>query len=160
DYDLAARTWTVRKRTEVPHYDPAHYATERLWAPGPDGVRVPISILYRKDLVRDGSRPCYLTGYGSYRLPPPPRSNSLAFSLVDRGYVSAIAHIRGGDELGRSWYDQGKLLHKKNTFSDFILCAEYLVHLGITASDRLAIRGGSAGGLLIGAVLNLRPDLF
>ena len=160
DYDLAKRTWTVKKKTEVPHYTASAYTTERTWARAPDGTAVPISLLYRKGLVRDGTRPCYLYAYGSYGIGTEPRFNSALFSLVDRGYVCAVAHVRGGDEMGRAWYDQGKLLQKKNTFTDFIACAEHLVAQRITSTDRLAIRGGSAGGLLIGAVLNMKPELF
>jgi oligopeptidase B len=160
DYDMAKRTWTVKKKTEVPHYTASAYATERTWAHAPDGTAVPISLLYRKGVVRDGTRPCYLYAYGSYGIGTEPRFNSALFSLVDRGYVCAVAHVRGGDEMGRAWYDQGKLLQKKNTFTDFIACAEHLVAQRITSSDRLAIRGGSAGGLLIGAVLNMKPELF
>ena len=160
DYDMSRRTRTVLKRVEVPNYDPSPYRTERVWARAGDGTRIPISLLYRAPLKRDGSRPALLYGYGSYGISSDPGFNSNIFSLVDRGFVYAIGHIRGGQEMGRAWYDHGKLLEKKNTFADFVACAEYLVKSGISGRDRLAIRGGSAGGLLIGASLNLRPDLF
>ncbi|HET6778116.1 MAG TPA: S9 family peptidase [Gemmatimonadales bacterium] len=160
DYDMKRRSRTLKKRTEVPNYQPARYATERTWALATDGVRVPISLLYRKPLVRDGNRPMLLYAYGSYGYSTDPGFVSNIFSLVDRGFVYAIAHIRGGQEMGRAWYDDGKMLRKKNTFTDFIAAAEHLVQRGYTRSDRLAIRGGSAGGLLMGAVTNMRPDLF
>ena len=160
DFDMRRRTRTLKKRTEVPHYQPARYATERTWARASDGARIPISLLYLKPLSKDGRRPMLLYGYGSYGLSTDPRFSSSIFSLVDRGFVYAIAHVRGGQEMGRGWYDDGKMLHKRNTFTDFIAAAEQLVRDGYTATDRLAIRGGSAGGLLMGAVTNMRPDLF
>jgi oligopeptidase B len=161
DYDLAARTWTVRKQTEVlGGYDPSRYRSERLFAAAPDGTRVPISLVYRLPMERDGLRPLLLQGYGSYGYSFDPAFSSTALSLLDRGWVVAIAHIRGGEEMGRAWYEDGKLLRKRNTFTDFIAAAEHLVAEGYTASDRLAINGGSAGGLLMGAVSNMRPDLF
>ena len=160
DFDMRRRTRTLKKRTEVPHYQPARYATERTWARASDGARIPISLLYQKPLAKDGRRPMLLYGYGSYGISTDPRFSSNVFSLVDRGFAYAIAHIRGGQEMGRAWYDDGKMLHKRNTFTDFIAAAEHLVRDGYTASDRLAIRGGSAGGLLMGAVTNMRPDLF
>ncbi len=160
DFDMKRKTRALKKRTEVPRYQPGRYATERTWAVAGDGTRVPVSLLYRKPLVKDGSRPMLLYGYGSYGLSTDPWFNSNIFSLVDRGFIYAIAHIRGGQEMGRAWYDDGKMLRKKNTFTDFTAAAEHLVREGYTASDRLAIRGGSAGGLLMGAVTNMRPDLF
>ena len=161
DYDMAARTWTVRKQTEVlGGYDPSAYRSERLFATAPDGVRVPVSLVYRLPLERTGCRPLLLQGYGSYGYSFDPAFSSNLLSLLDRGYVVAIAHIRGGEEMGRAWYENGKLLHKRNTFTDFIAAAEHLVAEGYTAPERLAISGGSAGGLLMGAVTNLRPDLF
>jgi oligopeptidase B len=160
DYDLAARTRTVRKVTEVPHFNPAEYATERAWAPAADGALVPVSLLYRRSLRRDAPHPMLLVGYGSYGFSYDPGFNSRVLPLVDRGYVYGIAHIRGGQEMGRPWYDQAKMLRKKTTFTDFIAVAEYLEREGWTSPDRLAIRGGSAGGLLMGAVTNMRPDLF
>lgn len=122
---------------------------------------MPLSIVYRRDLFRaDGSNPCVLYGYGSYGMPMDPAFNSTRLSLLDRGFVYVIAHIRGGGENGRPWYLDGKLNNKKNTFHDFIDCAEFLIEHKLTSSDRLVCRGGSAGGLLIGAVINERPDLF
>ncbi len=160
DYDLVARTRVVRKRTHVPRYDPARYATERAWAPAADGARVPISLFYRTPLRRGQARPMLLYAYGSYGASSDPGFNARILPLVDRGYIFAIAHIRGGQEMGRRWYDAGKMLRKKNTFEDFIAAADWLEREGYTARDRLAIRGGSAGGLLMGAVVNMRPELF
>jgi oligopeptidase B len=160
DFDMATRTRELKKATEVPGYDPQLYATERTWARAPDGTLVPVSLVYKKPLARDGSRPLLLYAYGSYGFSTDPAFSSGIVSLLDRGVVYAIAHIRGGQEMGRHWYDQGKLLNKKNTFTDFIAVAEHLVAQRYTRSDRLAIRGGSAGGLLMGAVINMRPELF
>ena len=160
DFDMKRRTRTLKKRTDVPNYRADRYATDRTWALAQDGARVPVSLLYRKPLVRDGSRPMLLYAYGSYGASTDPSFNSNIFSLVDRGFVYAIAHVRGGQEMGRGWYDDGKMLRKKNTFTDFIAAAKHLVGDGYTRSDRLAIRGGSAGGLLMGAVTTMRPDLF
>jgi oligopeptidase B len=161
EYDMRARTWTVRKQTEVlGGYDPSLYRSERLFAAAPDGERVPISLVYRAPIRLDGERPLLLTGYGAYGLSYDPSFSSNVLSLLDRGFVVAIAHVRGGEEMGRAWYERGKLLNKRSTFTDFIACAEHLVDQGYTAATRLAISGGSAGGLLMGAVANLRPDLF
>jgi oligopeptidase B len=162
DYDLAARTWTVKKQTEVlGGYDPARYRSERLFATAPDGTRVPVSLVYQLPLERPGGpRPLLLTGYGAYGVSYDPGFSSSNLSLLDRGMIVAIAHVRGGEEMGRAWYEGGKLLHKRHTFTDFIAAAEHLVAEGFTAPDRLAIIGGSAGGLLMGAVTNIRPDLF
>jgi oligopeptidase B len=160
DYDVDTRVSTLVKRQPVEGYDSAQYATERLWATATDGTRVPISIVYRRDLRSNSGNPLLLYGYGSYETSIDPSFSSTRVSLLDRGVVYAIAHIRGGGELGRQWYDDGKLLHKLNTFTDFIACVEHLVAEGWTSPDRLAARGGSAGGLLMGAVVNLRPDLF
>jgi oligopeptidase B len=160
DYDMEARTRELKKQTEVPGYDPEQYRSERLFAEAKDGEPVPISLVYRKGLVRDGRAPALLYGYGAYGLSSEPAFSSDRLSLLDRGFVYAIAHVRGGSEMGRHWYDDGKLLRKKNTFTDFIACAERLIAEGYTSSGRLAILGGSAGGLLMGAVVNLRPDLF
>ena len=160
DWDVRARTRTVVKQDPVlGGYDPSGYVTERLWATAADGVRVPISAVRRRDTPLDGSAPALLYGYGSYEMSMDPAFASTRLSLLDRGFVYAIAHIRGGGEMGRRWYDDGKLQHKSNTFTDFIACADHLVAAGWTSHQRLAIRGASAGGLLIGAVLNLRPDL-
>ena len=162
DYDLAARTWTVKKQTEVlGGYDPARYRSERLFATAPDGTRVPVSLVYQLPLERPGGpRPLLLTGYGAYGVSYDPGFSSSNLSLLDRGMIVAIAHVRGGEEMGRAWYEGGKLLHKRHTFTDFIAAAEHLVAEGFTSPDRLAIIGGSAGGLLMGAVTNIRPDLF
>jgi len=160
DFDMATRTRELKKATEVPGYDPSLYATERTWARAADGAMIPISLVYRKPLARDGSRPLLLYAYGSYGISTDPNFSSNMVSLLDRGVVYAIAHIRGGQEMGRQWYEQGRLLNKKNTFTDFIASAEHLIGQGYTSRERLAIRGGSAGGLLMGAVVNLRPDLF
>ena len=160
DFDMRHRTRVLKKRTEVPHYDPRLYATARAWARADDGTMVPISLLYKKPLALNAERPLLLYGYGSYGLSTDPTFSPSIFTLVDRGVVFAIAHIRGGQEMGRRWYDDGKMLRKRNTFTDFIASAQYLVAQRYTASDRLAIWGGSAGGLLMGAVTNMQPDLF
>jgi oligopeptidase B len=161
DYDMRTRQRTLVKEQPVRGgYDRANYVTERLWAKAADGVRVPMSVVYRRGLARDGSPPALLNGYGAYEISSDPMFDPTRLSMLDRGFVFAIAHVRGGGEMGRGWYEDGKFLHKTNTFSDFIACAERLVELGYTSADRLAIRGRSAGGLLIGAVVNMRPDLF
>ena len=161
DYDMRTRERTLVKEQPVRGgYDRDDYVTERLWAVASDGVRVPMSIVYRRGLKRDGSNPTLLNGYGAYELSSDPMFDPVRLSMLDRSFVFAIAHVRGGGELGREWYEEGKFLHKTNTFDDFIACAERLVELGYTNPRRLAIRGRSAGGLLIGAVLNMRPDLF
>jgi oligopeptidase B len=161
DYDLDRRHAILLKREEVlGGYDPANYETARLWATAADGARVPISIVHRRGLERDGDNPCLLYGYGSYGASMEPWFDSDNLSLLDRGFVFAIAHVRGGAEMGRHWKEDGKMMHKRNTFTDFIACAEHLIAEKWTRPERLAIRGGSAGGLLIGAVVNMRPDLF
>lgn len=160
DLDLETGQTELRKRREIRGHDPADYRTERLWADAPDGTRVPISLVYRRDRRGEGPQPLLLEGYGSYGVSNEPSFDANLVSLLDRGVIYAIAHVRGGGEMGRQWYEDGKLLHKKNTFTDFIACAEHLIAAGYTRPDRLAILGGSAGGLLIGAVLNMRPDLF
>ena len=159
DYDLVNGAWVVRKQDEIPSgYDAAHYTAERIWATAQDGTQVPVSLVYRKDVVQPG--PLLLYGYGSYGSSIDPSFNTSRLSLLDRGVTFAIAHIRGGSEMGRAWYDNGKLMHKKNTFTDFIACAEYLIAQGYTSKDQLVIQGKSAGGLLMGAVMTMRPDLF
>ncbi len=161
EMDMTTGKQTLLKQTEVlGGFDRNNYATERLWATARDGVKVPLSIVYRKGLKRDGSAPLYLYAYGSYGLGTPPTFSSSRFSLLDRGMAFAIAHIRGGNELGEVWHDDGMLMKKLNTFTDFIDSAEFLIKEKWTAKDRLVIEGGSAGGLLMGAVTNLRPDLF
>ncbi len=160
-YDLDTRERELLKREPVlGGYDPSAYVTERLWATAPDGTRVPISAVRRADTPVDGTAPALLYGYGSYESCSDPYFSSLRLSLLDRGMTFAIAHVRGGGEMGRAWYEAGRLHHKANTFTDFIACAEALVEAGWASPQRLVILGGSAGGLLIGAVLNRRPDLF
>ncbi|RMH09448.1 MAG: S9 family peptidase [Nitrospirae bacterium] len=162
DYHMQSREKQLLKREEVVgDFDPRRYRTERLWAPARDGVHVPISLVYRPDRVTPSSQaPLLLYGYGAYGISMDASFSSPRLSLLDRGIMFAIAHVRGGEELGRQWYEQGKLLHKKNTFTDFIDCAEYLIRQGYTSSERLFAMGGSAGGLLVGAVINMRPELF
>jgi oligopeptidase B len=161
DYDLETRESTLIKQTPVlGGYDPDRYTSARLWATAPDDTLVPISVVHRTDTPIDGTAPALLYGYGSYEIPIDPSFSSARLSLLDRGFVFAIAHIRGGGELGRRWYDDGKLMHKRNTFTDFIASAEHLVASGYTSPEHLSARGGSAGGLLMGAVAEMRPDLF
>ncbi len=161
DYDMDKRTRELKKQDEVlGGYDPSLYESERIFAKAADGTAIPISLVYRKGLVKDGNNPLLLYGYGSYGINSDPYFSSNRLSLLDRGFRYAIAHIRGGEEMGRMWYENGKLLHKRNTFTDFIACAEHLIAEKYTASDKLIIQGGSAGGLLMGAVTNMRPELF
>jgi oligopeptidase B len=161
DYDMETRQRELKKQQEVlGGYDPAQYRSERLYARAPDGTEVPISIVYKTGFRLDGAAPMLLYGYGSYGISIDPTFSSDRLSLLDRGVVYAIAHIRGGGDLGKPWHEAGRMLLKKNTFTDFIAAAEHLVTHGYTSSDRLAIMGGSAGGLLMGAVTNLRPELF
>ena len=160
-YDMNSRQRNLLKQAPVlGGYHPDRYKTERIFATAPDGERVPISLVYRKGLRHNGRNPTFLTGYGAYGASRDPSFSSVRLSLLDRGMVYAIAHVRGGSEMGRDWYEGGKFLRKMNTFTDFIACAEKLVAAGITAPEHLAINGGSAGGLLVGAVVNQRPDLF
>jgi oligopeptidase B len=161
DYTMRTREREFRKQTEVlGGFDSGDYRTRRLWAAARDGTQVPISILHAKDMPLDGSAPLYLYGYGSYGLVMESDFGSARLSLVDRGFIFAVAHIRGGMEMGWDWYEKGKLLHKKNTFTDFIDCAEYLIGEGYTSLGKVVAVGGSAGGMLMGAVANMRPDLF
>eukprot|EP00898_Chlorokybus_atmophyticus_P006304 jgi/Chlat1/6675/Chrsp49S09077 len=162
EYDMNTHERAVLKTQAVlGDFDASLYKTVRRWATAEDGVRVPISIVFREDVVRlDGSDPLLLDGYGSYEACSDPYFSSTRVSLLDRGFIFAIAHIRGGGEMGRAWYEDGKLLHKKNTFTDFIACAEYLINNRWTSPSSLCMQGRSAGGLLMGAVLNMRPDLF
>ena len=161
DYDMDARTSTVVKRQEVRGgYRPTDYAAERIFAEAEDGVRIPITLVYRVPLARDHTKACLLTGYGAYGLSLDPAFSSHSLSLLDRGFVCATAHVRGGGELGEEWHEQGRMRNKRTTFTDFIACAEHLVSEGFTSPDRLAIRGRSAGGLVMGVVSNMRPDLF
>jgi oligopeptidase B len=161
DYDMEKKSQVLVKQEEVlGEYNPDNYLSERIFAESPDGTMVPVSLVYRKDMKKDGQNPLFLYAYGSYGSSRDPSFRSTRLSLLDRGFIYAIAHIRGGGEMGRYWYEQGKLLNKKNTFYDFIACAEHLIAEKYTAADKLVIQGGSAGGLLMGAVSNMRPDLF
>jgi len=161
DYDVGSRARTLLKRQPVlGSFDPKDYTSEALTAVARDGTRVPISIVYRTSLRAKGPQPMLLYGYGSYGIPMDPWFSSARISLLDRGMIFAIAHVRGGGDRGRTWYDDGKLLHKKNTFTDFIACAESLVRRKLTSPSQLVIQGGSAGGLLMGAVANMKPGLF
>ena len=161
DYNMDTKARELKKQDEVlGGYDPSLYQSERIFAKASDGTMVPISLVYKKGVVKDSRNPLFLYGYGSYGSSSDPSFSSNRLSLLDRGFIFAIAHIRGGQEMGRYWYDQGKFLQKKNTFTDFIACAEHLIAEKYTSSDKLAIYGGSAGGLLMGAVTNMRPDLF
>ncbi len=161
DYNMNTREKTLLKQQEVlGDFDPLNYQTERLFATAKDGIKVPISLVYRKGLVKNGKNPLFLYGYGSYGSTMSASFSSIMLSLLDRGFVYAIAHIRGGQEMGRWWYEDGKLLKKKNTFTDFIACAEHLIAEKLTTPDKLFANGASAGGLLMGAVVNMRPDLF
>jgi oligopeptidase B len=160
DYDANSGKSELLKRIEVPNYDPAQYRSERLFATATDGTHVPISIVYRKDFKRDGSHPLLLNGYGSYGYTYPITFSASALSLLDRGFAVAIAHIRGGGDMGKPWHDNGRMMNKKNTFTDFICAGDYLVKAKYTSPDKLVITGASAGGLLMGAVTNMRPDLF
>ncbi|MEM6766907.1 MAG: S9 family peptidase [Bacteroidota bacterium] len=161
DYDMKERKLTLKKQQEVVgEFNPENYQTERLYATARDGVKVPISIVYKKGFKKDGTRPLLLYAYGSYGASMDPYFSSLRLSLLDRGFAYAIAHIRGGQELGRKWYEDGKLLKKKNTFYDFIDCASYLIEEKYTSSAHIYAMGGSAGGLLMGAVVNMEPELW
>ena len=160
-YDMIEQTAELLKRQEiVGGFEPSDYVTERLMAPADDGVMVPISLVYKKGLVKNGDNPLVLYGYGSYGNSMDAYFSIARLSLLDRGFVWAITHIRGGEEMGRWWYDDGKLLKKKNTFTDFIACGKYLIEQGFTNSRKMFAMGGSAGGLLVGAVANMAPDLF
>lgn len=160
DYDMKARTRELKKQEEVIGYDHAVYSSERVFATAADGAEIPISLVYKKGMIRDGNNPLILYGYGSYGITVEPGFSSPRVSLLDRGFIFAIAHIRGGQEMGRRWYEDGKLLKKKNTFTDFIACAEFLIKEQFTSPEKMAVMGASAGGLLMGAVTNMRPDLF
>jgi oligopeptidase B len=161
DYDMETKQRELKKETEVlGGYDRTQYESEWIMATASDGTEIPLSIVYKKGLQKDGTNPLFLTAYGSYGVSYPASFSSTRLSLLNRGVIVAIAHIRGGGEMGRKWYEDGKFLHKKNTFTDFITCAEHLITQKWTSSDRLAISGGSAGGLLMGAVINSRPELF
>ena len=161
DYNMVTRDRVLLKQEEIlGGFDSQNYITERLHAPAEDGTEIPISIVYRKGFKKDGQRPLVLYGYGSYGLSMDASFNSPRLSLIDRGFTFAIAHIRGGEEFGRQWYEDGRLLKKKNSFTDFIACGDYLVREGYTSREKMYAMGGSAGGLLMGAVINMRHDLF
>ncbi|WP_033339288.1 S9 family peptidase [Catenuloplanes japonicus] len=161
DYDLVTRVMTLRKQQPVlGGFDPDAYEQHREWATAEDGTRVPISLVARKGIVRDGAAPLVLYGYGSYESSMDPYFSIARLSLLDRGVVFAIAHVRGGGEMGRRWYEEGKTLTKRNTFTDFVACAQHLIKAAWTSSDRMVARGGSAGGLLMGAIANLSPESF
>jgi oligopeptidase B len=161
EYDMRSGASALLKQKEVPGgYDRTRYQVEQIYATASDGVKIPISVVHLKGAKLDGKAPLYLYGYGSYGYPIDIYFNSNIFSLVDRGVIAAVAHIRGGGEMGKAWHDDGRMMHKKNTFTDFIASAEYLVAQGYGSKDKLVIEGRSAGGLLMGAVLNMRPDLF
>ena len=160
EYDIATREKKLLKQVEVlGGYDPARYVVERVRARASDGVQVPLDIVRRRDVPVTGNAPCWLYGYGSYGIPIDPSFSSNRISLLDRGLIYAIAHIRGGGEMGQAWHDDGRMMSKMNTFTDFIACADFLVEKNYTTHERLVLHGGSAGGLLIGATINLRPDL-
>ncbi|HEX5133559.1 MAG TPA: prolyl oligopeptidase family serine peptidase, partial [Candidatus Krumholzibacteria bacterium] len=161
DYDMERGGRELRKRyAVVGDFDPANYIAERVHAVASDGTRVPISLVYRHDTPRDGSAPLLLYGYGAYGISVEPHFVSNRISLLDRGFIFAIAHVRGGGDLGRDWYEHGKKLYKRNTFTDFIACADHLVARGYTSAGSIVCYGGSAGGMLIGAVVNARPELW
>jgi oligopeptidase B len=160
-YNMDTRAATLLKQTEVPGgFDKANYKSERVWATASDGTQVPMSVVYKRSTKLDGSAPMLLYAYGSYGISISPTFSASRLALLDRGVIFAIAHIRGGGEMGEPWRDAGRMMKKMNTFTDFIACAEHLVRQKYTSSDRLVIQGGSAGGLLMGAVTNMRPDLF
>ncbi|PNW27901.1 S9 family peptidase [Formosa algae] len=162
DYNMDSKEQVLLKQEEVldSNFSPDHYISERLYATATDGTQVPISIVYKKGIAKDGSNPLLLYAYGSYGSNSDPYFSSSNLSLLDRGFVYAIAHVRGGQELGRDWYEDGKLLKKKNTFTDFINCGEFLIAEGFTSADHLYAYGGSAGGLLMGAIVNMKPELW
>jgi oligopeptidase B len=161
DYEVkTGKSELLKQQPVLGGYDPTLYKSERAYAVAPDGTKIPISLVYKKELKTDGKRPLLLGAYGSYGIPSNVGFSSGRLSLLDRGVVFATAHIRGGGDLGKEWHDAGKMMTKKNTFTDFIAAAEHLVKNGYTSKDRLVITGGSAGGLLMGAVANMRPDLF
>jgi oligopeptidase B len=162
DYDLKKRTLELMKREEINGYDPSGYVQEMIFATAKDGTRIPITLVHRKGLKKDGTNPAYIYGYGAYGTFEwaGSRFNTMLVSLLSRGFVCATAHIRGGAEMGRGWHADGRMLKKVNSFTDFIACAEHLIAEGYTSSDRLVVRGRSAGGLLMGAITNMRPDLF
>jgi oligopeptidase B len=161
DFDMEThKSAIVRTQPVLGDYKAEAYTSAREWAVASDGTRVPVSVVYRRDTPLDGSAPLLLYGYGSYEHSTEPAFRASRLSLLDRGFVFAMAHVRGGGELGRTWYEQGRLEHKENTFTDFIACAEHMIERSYTSSGRIVARGGSAGGLLMGAIVNARPELF
>ena len=160
DYNMSTRQRDLKKRLEVPGYDASRYEVKRFMVTARDGAHVPVSMIVRKGWKQNGAAPLLLYAYGSYGYTTEPTFNSAVLSLVDRGFAYAIAHIRGGQEMGRAWYDEGKMMNKKNTFNDFVDVAQFLVDNKYTNKDKLVANGGSAGGLLMGAITNMRPDLF
>ncbi len=161
DCDMDKKTLELKKQKEVlGGYEPSLYQSERVYAPASDGTIIPLSLVYKKDITKNGNNPLLLWSYGSYGDNSDPYFSSTRLSLLDRGFIYVIAHTRGGGEMGRDWYEGGKMLTKKNTFTDFIACAEYLIGENYTSSEKLVIEGQSAGGLLVGAVVNMKPDLF
>ena len=160
DVDLSTGSLIIRKTQDVLGYIADDYCVESHYVTANDGTRIPLTVLYKKGFERNSSHPCLLYGYGSYGMSMPDRFSSNILSLLNRGFCYALAHIRGGGENGELWHDQGKMLQKKNTFTDFIACAEYLISNSFTSTEKIVIEGGSAGGLLMGAVTNMRPDLF
>lgn len=162
DFDMGTKESTVKKEQEVldPKFDKRNYTSERVWATAEDGTQIPMSLVYRIDIVRDGTNPLLQYGYGSYGHTVNPYFSTSRLSLLDRGFIFAIAHIRGGEYLGRKWYEDGKLLKKKNTFTDFIACSQFLIDQKYTSPKHLYAMGGSAGGLLMGAIVNLSPNLY
>jgi oligopeptidase B len=161
DYNMRTKEKKLMKQQEVlGDFKAEDYTSERLFAPADDGAQIPVSLVYRKGIVKSGNNPLLLYGYGSYGLTSEPVFSSVILSLLDRGFIYAIAHVRGEQILGRKWYEDGKLLKKKNTFTDFNNCAEYLIKENYTDTGRLFATGGSAGGLLIGAIINMKPELY
>jgi oligopeptidase B len=161
EYNLENKARQILKVDKIiGDYDPENYTSERIYAIAPDGARIPISLVYKKGLKKDGQNPLYLYGYGAYGITTDPYFNSNRLSLLDRGFIFALAHIRGGSDIDQKWYEEGKLLKKKNTFNDFIACAEHLEKENYTSPEKMVAIGGSAGGLLMGAVMNTRPELF
>ncbi len=161
DYHVETGEWELKKEEQIPGgYDKSQYLSERLHATSLDGTQIPISIVYKKGLKRDGDNPTLIYGYGAYGAAIDATFDANRISLLDRGFIFAIGHIRGGSDMGREWYESGRMLNKKNSFVDFIACAEYLVREGFTSAQKLAIIGVSAGGLLVGTCVTMRPDLF
>jgi oligopeptidase B len=162
DFNMVTKAKEVKKEQEVlgGKFDKNNYTSERLWATSGDGTKIPMSVIYRKGLKKDGTNPVFQYAYGSYGSTIDPYFSSARLSLLDRGFIFVLAHVRGGEYLGRNWYDDGKLMHKKNTFTDFIDCSKYLIEQKYTSSQHLYASGGSAGGLLMGAISNMNPELY